>query len=259
MKNWLIGCSGFSYKEWRDRFYPKGVPQRLWFEYYCKHFNTLELNVTFYRFPQLAALLGWHKKAPDGFVFSAKVPRSITHYKKFEGTEQLVADFYKVIRDGLQEKLGAVLFQLPPQTVYSEDKLQKILRQVDPSFTNVIEFRHSSWWRQDVIDQLARNNISFCGVSFPKIPYDDAVVNIPVVYYRFHGVPVLFYSEYDTAFLEKIVMQISEKDLAQTVYLYFNNTASMAAIGNAQYVQQRLQLWPFKKNAMAGETRQSGV
>ena len=164
-----------------------------------------------------------------------------------------------MLRDGLQEKLGAVLFQLPPQTIYSEHKLEKILGQLDPSFTNVIEFRHSSWWRQDVIDRLAHNNIGFCGVSYPKISFDDAIVNTPVVYYRFHGVPVLFYSEYDNGFLEKIVGQISEKELAKTVYIYFNNTASMAAIGNAQYVQQLLRLWPFEKQPAMGQAAQSGA
>ena len=109
MKKWLIGCSGFSYKEWKDQFYPKGLPQSKWFAYYCQHFNTLELNVTFYRFPKLAALQGWYQEAPEGFIFSAKVPRSITHYKKFEQTEVLLKDFYMVLRDGLREKLGAVL------------------------------------------------------------------------------------------------------------------------------------------------------
>ena len=237
MSRWLIGCSGFSYKEWKDQFYPKGLAQSKWFGYYCEHFNTLELNVTFYRFPKLPALQGWHKHAPEGFVFSAKLPRSITHYKKFEQTEDLVRDFYSVLRDGLREKLGAVLFQLPPQLAYSADKLEKIIRQSDPSFTNVIEFRHISWWRQDVIDRLSEANISFCGVSFPKISNEDAVINTPTVYYRFHGVPVLFYSEYEPSFLEKITDQISSK-APETVYLYFNNTASMAAVGNARYVQQ---------------------
>lgn len=247
MKNWRIGCSGFLYKEWKERFYPKGVPQRLWFNYYCEHFNTLELNVTFYRFPKPAALQGWYENAPADFVFSAKVPRSITHFKKFEGTEQLVADFYKILRGGLQEKLGPVLFQLPPQLVYSEEKLTKIISQADPSFTNVVEFRHPSWWRPDVEQVLARHQISFCGVSFPKIPFDDAVVNTPLVYYRFHGVPVLFYSEYEKEFLQRIADQINSHPFGENAYLYFNNTASMAAVANAKHLQQYLNQWPFGK------------
>ena len=112
-KKWLIGCSGFAYKEWKEVFYPQGLPQSRWFEFYTEHFNTLELNVTFYRFPTLKSLQAWYNKAPDGFVFSAKVPRWITHYRKFEETERMMGDFYGLLKDGLKEKTGCVLFQLP--------------------------------------------------------------------------------------------------------------------------------------------------
>jgi uncharacterized protein YecE (DUF72 family) len=236
--SWHIGCSGFHYKEWKEEFYPKGLPQRKWFEYYTGHFDTLELNVTFYRFPTLKSLQGWYEKAPPGFSFSAKVPRSITHYKKFVETESMLADFYGLLKEGLSEKLGCVLFQLPPQFSYSEEKLEKILMQVDPGFTNVIEFRHESWWRQDVMALLASNRISFCGVSFPKIPYDDAVMNLPLCYYRFHGVPKLFYSEYDPSFIEKIHHQVISNPLVSTAFIYFNNTASLAALHNARYLKE---------------------
>jgi len=237
-KTWRIGCSGFHYPEWKEEFYPKGLAQSKWFAFYTQHFNTLELNVTFYRFPQLSSLQNWYEKAPEGFIFSAKVPRSITHFKKFEGTELLVHDFYKVLHEGLREKLGCVLFQLPPQLMYSTEKLDKILRQSDPTFTNVIEFRHESWWRDDVVERLTREQISFCGVSFPKIIHDQPVVNTETAYYRFHGVPRLFYSEYDAAFLKRTTEEIAGNEMAKMVYLYFNNTASLAALHNAKFVQQ---------------------
>lgn len=218
---WHIGCSGFSYKEWKEAFYPKGLAQTKWFHYYTQHFDTLELNVTFYRFPTINSLKGWYEKAPEGFSFSAKVPRSITHFKKFEETERMINDFYGLLKDGLNEKLACVLFQLPPTLVYSKEKLEKIISQVDPLFTNVIEFRHESWWRKDVQLLLKKQNISFCGVSFPKISFDDAVVNTPTCYYRFHGVPKLFYSEYDEAFIEKIHKQISQnKKSANSICLF---------------------------------------
>lgn len=231
---WHIGCSGFHYREWKEEFYPKGLAQKNWFSYYATHFNTLELNVTFYRFPQLKTLENWYDKAPDDFSFSAKVPRTVTHYKKFDGTESMVQDFYAVLREGLRQKLACVLFQLPPQFSYSEEKLEKIIAQTDPSFQNVIEFRNESWWRGDVMERLRSAHISFSGVSFPKIPHDEAIVNTSLAYYRFHGVPKLFYSEYDNAFLEKIYGQLKEA-APKTAYLYFNNTASLAALHNARY------------------------
>jgi len=235
---WHIGCSGFSYKEWKEEFYPKGLAQSKWFNYYTEHFDTLELNTTFYRFPTDKSLKGWYDKAPDGFSFSAKVPKSITHFKKFEDTDRMVNDFYTLLREGLQEKLGCVLFQLPPNLLYSREKLDKIISQADPAFTNVIEFRHESWWRKDVQNLLKKHAISFCGVSFPKIRFDDAVINTPTCYYRFHGVPKLFYSEYDKKFIERIYNEVVQNKKVKTAYIYFNNTASLAALHNAKYFKQ---------------------
>ena len=235
-KKWFIGCSGFAYKEWKEVFYPQGLPQSKWFDYYTQHFNTLELNVTFYRFPTLKSLQAWYHKAPDGFVFSAKVPRWITHYRRFEETERMLGDFYGLLKDGLKEKMGVVLFQLPGQFAYSTEKLHKIIAQLDYSFTNVIEFRNEGWWRKDVMQLLKKNNIGFCGVSFPKLP-EDAVINTTMPYYRFHGVPKLFYSQYSKAFVKKIYEQLATKKSAKTIYVYFNNTATQAAINNARYLQ----------------------
>lgn len=235
---WHIGCSGFSYKEWKKEFYPESLAQSKWFSYYTQHFNTLELNVTFYRFPTIKSLKGWYDKAPEGFTFSSKVPRSITHFKKLEGTERMLQDFYGLLKEGLNEKLSCVLFQLPPQFSYSEERLEKILNQANPSFNNVIEFRNESWWRKDVQTILKKANISFCGVSFPKIVHDEAVVNTPLTYYRFHGVPKLFYSEYDDAFLEKIAAQITQNKKVKQAYICFNNTASLAALHNAKFFQK---------------------
>ena len=212
-----------------------------WFEFYCKHFNAVELNVTFYRFPTLKSLQGWYDKAPPGFSFSAKVPRSITHFKRFVDTERMMIDFYSLLEEGLKEKVACVLTQLPPQFAYSEENLEKLVYQMHPSFNNVIEFRNESWWRKDVQKILAENDIGFCGVSFPKISFDDAVVNTALGYYRFHGVPKLFYSEYDKSFIEKIFKQLNENKKAKNIFIYFNNTASLAALHNARYFQHLVQ------------------
>src|SRR5438105_15010687 len=110
---WHIGCSGFHYPEWKKVFYPDGLAQSKWFDFYSEHFNTIELNTTFYRFPQVSFLQNWYKKSPASFNFSVKAPRLITHFKQFSGTERMLGDFYGSIRQGLQKKLGCVLFQLP--------------------------------------------------------------------------------------------------------------------------------------------------
>lgn len=236
-KKWYIGCSGFYYKDWKEVFYPKGLPQTKWFDFYCEHFNTLELNVTFYRFPSLNVLQNWYRKAPDNFIFSVKVPKAITHESRFEGSQSLAMEFYDMLSLGLAEKLGPVLYQLPPSISYSPEMLDAIISHMDENFKNVIEFRHISWWRKEVIQTLSQSNIAFCGVSFPGL-IADVMTNIPTAYYRFHGVPKLYYSSYDDAFLEKVVQTLHGDKKIKEAFLYFNNTAEAAALQNARYVQE---------------------
>src|SRR5690242_10251634 len=110
---YFIGCSGFHNKDWKEVFYPKGLPQSKWFEFYCTQFNTLELNTTFYRFPRIEILQKWYDKSSADFKFSVKAPRLITHYKQFNDVARLLNDFYTSVQEGLREKLGCMLFQLP--------------------------------------------------------------------------------------------------------------------------------------------------
>ena len=232
---WRIGCSGFHYKEWKDVFYPPKLAQRNWFTYYAERFNTLELNVSFYRFPRLGPLQQWYAASPANFLFSIKAPRHITHYKKFNNAEKMLDDFYTVADQGLGDKLGPVLFQLPPQVQYTEERLQLIIKSLRKEYTNVVEFRHQSWWQQPVYDALGKANISFCGNSHPTLP-DDVIINTDTVYYRFHGVPDIFRSAYNNTFLEKQAKVIQQSKKVKTAYLYFNNTSGPAAIDNAGWM-----------------------
>lgn len=173
---WWIGCSGFHYPDWKGLFYPLDLPKKNWFDYYCRHFNTLELNVTFYRFPQVKFLENWYEKSPADFCFAVKAPRLITHYKKFSDTQRLLVDFYGSVREGLKNKLGPVLFQLPRQIHYTDEWLQRILDGMDEDFTNVVEFRHNSWWIKKVFREMAKQDITFCSTSYPELP-ENAIIN----------------------------------------------------------------------------------
>jgi uncharacterized protein YecE (DUF72 family) len=234
---WHIGCSGFHYKHWKGIFYPENLPPKKWFSFYAQHFNTLELNVTFYRFPRLSMLLNWHKQAPEGFQFSVKAPQAITHFRQFHNTLDMMSDFYGVVRAGLQEKLGPILFQLPPRLRYERERLQRILDQMDPAFDNVLEFRHSSWWQPEVYEQLGAKHVSFCGMSHPELP-SEVIINSPVVYYRFHGVPDLYRSSYGRDDLQEIIERVSDNDQIEQIWFYFNNDAAVAAIPNAELMTQ---------------------
>lgn len=231
--NWNIGCSGFHYKDWKGRFYPDNLPQRKWFDYYCEHFKTLELNVTFYRFPQLSFLQTWYNKSPADFRFAVKAPRAITHYKKFNDTTELITSFYDTINNGLQEKLGPVLFQLPPSYIYDDEKLDRIINSLNPSFKNVLELRHVSWWNTAVYEKLAQHNITFCGMSHPTLP-DEVIQNTPVVYYRFHGVPVLYRSPYSKDFLQRVINAVKQNPDTREGWFYFNNDFDAVGVANAK-------------------------
>jgi uncharacterized protein YecE (DUF72 family) len=229
---WLIGCSGFHYKHWKGVYYPEDLPQTKWFKYYCQHFNTLELNNTFYSFPKLSSLQKWYADSPPSFVFTVKAYRGITHYNKFNNTQERVNELYQVLTNGLQEKLGPVLFQMPPNFLYSEERLQKIIENLNPAFTNVVEFRHGSWWQPTVYHQLAQHNISFCGMSHPTLPA-TIVQNAPDLYYRMHGNQQLYASAYSTAELQDFAQKIEETK-AKQAFVYFNNDIGASAIANAK-------------------------
>lgn len=236
MKKWWIGCSGFYYKGWKLKFYPDKLPQRKWFEFYCQFYNTVELNVTFYRFPKLEALEGWYNRSPTDFRFTVKAPRLITHYRRFREAHADARAFYDIVQKGLKEKLGPVLFQLHPGIRYSEETFERILDTLDPSFTNVLEFRHESWWNDDVYRVLRQNNISFCGISYPELP-ETIMKTAPVVYYRFHGVPDLYLSSYTDDELEMVAGEIGRLPGVKEVFAYFNNDIQVAAVYNAKSLQ----------------------
>lgn len=234
---WFIGCSGFHYRHWKPGFYPDDLPQRLWFEYYMERFNTLELNTTFYNFPKPEYLNGWYKRSAASFKFTVKAPRLITHYKKFTGVGEVCNDFYKVIKEGLKKKLGVVLFQLPPNVHYKEEKLQQIISNLNPAFLNAVEFRHASWWNKAVYEALSARNIIFCSISHPQLPH-DIIFNTPVAYLRLHGTPNLYSSIYTLTELKTFYKNVSTRKKLAACYVYFNNDIHLGAIKNGMQMQQ---------------------
>jgi uncharacterized protein YecE (DUF72 family) len=230
---WNIGCSGFYYNHWRGKFYPEKLAKKLWFEHYCRTFKTLELNTTFYHFPKPEVLKAWHRRSPDDFIFSVKAPRLITHYKKFVDCKSLLKDFYSSVRTGLKKKLGCILFQLPPNVRYSEEKAAQIVAALSPRFRNVLEFRHSSWWNTDFFHALAEKEITFSGISYPNLP-ENIIMNTSVLYHRFHGVPKLYTSNYSDAELIKVRDLISRNKNISEANLYFDNDSKGHAFENAR-------------------------
>ncbi len=238
---WRIGCSGFSYGDWREIFYPEDLPQSEWLEHYARFFDCVELNVTFYRFPGLTFFKNLFDKTPDDFGFIVKAPKTISHIKQFMDVDAEIYQLYNIAKEGLRQKLRAFLFQLPPSFSFTKERMENIITHLDPTFINVVELRHSSWWTSKVYKEFSRNNITFCGVSYPSLP-GDVIVNTPTPYYRFHGVPKLYYSMYEEYFLRKVADTIETNKKVTEGFLLFNNTATRAALENATYIQEYVEL-----------------
>lgn len=234
MKTTYIGTSGFSYSSWKNNFYPEKLPSSRWLDYYSGQFNTLELNNTFYRFPVLKHLQKLFDTTPEDFKFSVKVNKVITHTLRMKEVRGKVEEFTRIVDEGLQDKLGCILFQLPPSFAYSEEKLQLVLDAVPHESRCVVEFRHTSWWNDTVAAAFRQCNLTFCNVSYPGLP-EEIWMTSEKFYMRLHGVPELFISSYSATELEKI--QASLPPEAQQWFIYFNNTMYEAGYSNAYALQ----------------------
>ncbi len=234
---YFLGCSGFYYNHWRRVFYPEKLAKIKWLQYYAEHFNTLEVNSTFYRFPTQKMLQGWYQKTPETFRFTLKANRAITHTRKFNNTEQLTANFYKLAHL-LQEKLLCVLFQLPPSIHKNMELLQKIASQVDSKVTNVVEFRHESWWDSEVYDFMKNTGLVFCTVSASELP-ETLVATSSAVYVRFHGKDGWYQGFYPQRELEEWAEKIKTLNV-QRVFCYFNNDMNANAVKNCLTLKELL-------------------
>jgi uncharacterized protein YecE (DUF72 family) len=146
---WRVGTSGWQYKDWRDDFYPKGVPQRLWLEHYASVFDTVEVNNAFYRLPERSTFEAWRERTPTGFVVTVKASRYLTHVKRLKDPAEPVArlvDRY----DGLGPRRGPILLQLPPNLQAAPDLLAATLDAFPKRVRVAVEPRHESWWTDEV-------------------------------------------------------------------------------------------------------------
>lgn len=236
----MIGCSGFIYDHWRGNFYPESLSKNYWLEYYCKHFQTVELNVTFYRLPERETFSKWHATTPDHFIFSLKGSRFITHVKKLKDCEEPVEVFFSRA-SLLKDKLGAILWQLPPTFTMDIDRLKEFLNILKPySMKNTFEFRNKTWINKKVFELLGKENVALCLADYP-----DFLKKLPLtadfVYMRRHGRDGSYATSYTKELLKdeakKIRSYIRQK---KDVFFYFNNDAFGYAPKNATELRNLL-------------------
>ena len=176
---YLIGTSGYNYPEWRGSFYPEKFPANRMLAYYAERFNTVEVNYTFYRMPTVPLLEGWAAGTPEGFTFTLKAPRRITHDAKLRRCEDLTQTFCRTAA-ALGSKLGVLLFQLPPNFRRDDEALQAFVEILPEGTRAAFEFRHASWHDEAVFDRLRQRNLALCiadseKMSTPIVPTADYV------------------------------------------------------------------------------------
>jgi len=230
-----IGTSGYRYFHWYGVFYPETLKQDKLLEYYSKFFDTVELNVTFYRLPGAKVFKGWYERTPQKFSFAVKASRVITHIKKLKSCEDVVKKFFERVKE-LNEKLSVILWQLPPGWKKDISRLSSFCSLLYEKFSfyrHVFEFRHESWCCDDVYKILKHYNFGFCIADSPYWPLVERVT-ADFVYLRFHGSKALYASNYTTSELKRWAEKIKywlQDGIA--VYAYFNNDAEGYAVKNA--------------------------
>ncbi len=161
MSTFWIGTSGYNYKEWRGSFYPPELAEQEMLKFYAQRFSTVEINYTFYRMPNVRTLQGWAKETPEGFTFTLKAPRRITHDLRLRDAGEPVTHFCETAK-ALKKKLGAMLFQLPPFLKKDVARLEDFLHHLPPGFRPAFEFRNQSWFADDVYECLQRFDAALC-------------------------------------------------------------------------------------------------
>jgi len=156
-----VGTSGYNYAEWKGTFYPAGLPASKMLAYYVERLSTVEINATFYRMPNARTLAAWCDVAPAGFTFVLKAPQRITHLARLRDVDEPLRYFCDTART-LGDKLGPVLFQLPPNFRKAADRLADFLAQIPPGLRVAFEFRHASWFDDEIYALLRPRNAALC-------------------------------------------------------------------------------------------------
>ncbi len=232
-----LGTSGWHYRHWVGPFYPPGTSQRDFLTYYAGHFHTVEINNSFYRLPEKKTFEQWRDTVPSGFIFAVKASRFITHMKKLRDPETTLATFMERIA-GLREKMGPVLFQLPPYWQLDLGRLKSFLRALPRGYRYTFEFRDPTWFHPEVYQALAEHGAAFCiyelaGLRSPQELTAD------FAYLRLHGPSDAYIGSYPDETLTKwAAIFFSWAKAGKEVYCYFDNDELGYATQNAAELKQ---------------------
>jgi uncharacterized protein YecE (DUF72 family) len=235
----LIGTSGWNYRHWKGKFYPEGLPAKDEFTYYSERFATVELNNSFYRLPSPETFALWKKSAPEGFIFSVKAPRFITHMKKLKTDHDGLKEFLSNASN-LKTKAGPFLFQLPPRWKINLERLEEFLHQLPQKYRYTFEFRDMSWYTENTYEILRQYNCAFC-IYHLEHHLTPLEITADFIYVRLHGPGNKYQGSYNSTDLHTWASHCRnwlKKGL--DVYVYFDNDQDGYAAANAKELQELL-------------------
>ena len=235
-----IGCSGWQYDDWRELFYPKGCAQRNWLAFYSRHFDTVEVNSTFYRLASRDAVARWVDQTPDDFVFSLKASRYLTHIKRLTNMEQGTERYYEAIKPLVgSPKLGPIVWQLPDNFKRDDERLCNLLENLPPG-RHCVEFRNAGWFTDEVYELLRRYGVALAIGDHPQRPHVAHEITTDWTLVRFHWGRRGRRGNYSETELEEWAKRVEQWRPKAEVYLYFNNDWEGFAIQNALWMRKRL-------------------
>jgi uncharacterized protein YecE (DUF72 family) len=235
-----IGCSGWNYRDWRGIFYPEKLPAKRWLEHYAEHFDTVEVNNTFYRLPSQSAVAGWVEHTPPGFVLAVKASRYLTHVKRLRDVGQGARRYFEAIKPLVDSpKLGPVLWQFPANFRREDDRLGEALERL-PQGRHCFEFRHESWFVPDVYDLLRRHGAALVIGDDPERPFQTHEITAAWTYVRFHRGNRGRRGNYSKRELEEWRRRIASWRSEVEVFAYFNNDWEGFAPKNARWLMEHL-------------------
>jgi uncharacterized protein YecE (DUF72 family) len=242
MSRTFIGTSGWSYDGWRGLFYPEGVPKKQWLGWYATQFQTTEINGSFYRTPSLEAVRAWRDQSPKDFLFAWKASKFITHWKRLGENSVNSIALMQTRLEALAPKVGAVLFQLPPH--FSKDcaRLASFLEMLPRHYPYAFEFRHQSWYHDEVFELLRKHDVSLCLSDHHDAPAPWEVT-AQHVYIRGHGPGGRYKDNYPAATLRSWVRRIARwREQRRPVFVYFDNDQKSAAPADARRLLDMLEI-----------------
>jgi uncharacterized protein YecE (DUF72 family) len=235
-----VGCSGWNYVAWRERFYPPRLPARRWLESYGESFGTVEVNATFYRLMKPAAVERWVEQTPDSFVFAVKASRYLTHVKRLGDIQAGVERFYETIEPLVRaRRLGPLLWQLPETFHRDDERLARALAAL-PSGRHAFEFRHASWFTDDVYELLRAHGAALAIGDHPERPFQSHERTASWRYVRLHYGQRGRRGNYSERELERWARQLHEWRARDELFVYFNNDWEAFAPRNASWLCERL-------------------